>query len=107
MVSVSVNPMKYAGCTLTLPALALTFGVASSWGAALNAAGVPNFHQVNENIYRGAQPTNEGWQSLAKLGIKVVVDLRREGEDGEHTVAAEKKAVEAAGMRFVHVPMKG
>ncbi len=64
--------------------------------------GVPNFHQVDGNIYRGAQPTGQGWTSLERLGVKTVIDLRREGE---HSIKAEQRAVEAAGMRYVNVPM--
>ena len=75
--------------------------------AQVQAPGVPNFHQVSELIYRGAQPGAEGWKSLATLGVKTVIDLRRENEDGEHSVAAERKAVEAAGMRYVNVPLNG
>jgi len=70
------------------------------------AAGIPNFHQVNERLYRGAQPADSGWDSLAKLGVKVVVDLRRDGEEG-HSIAAEAHAVQAAGMRYVNIPMNG
>ena len=66
--------------------------------------GVPNFHQVDGNIYRGAQPTAQGWASLERLGVKSVIDLRR---DGEHSIKAEQRAVEAAGMRYVNVPMSG
>jgi hypothetical protein len=40
------------------------------------APGVPNFHQVNAHLYRGGQPNDAGWSSLAKLGVKTVVDLR-------------------------------
>jgi tyrosine-protein phosphatase SIW14 len=36
--------------------------------------------------------------------VKTVVDLRR---DGEHSVKAEQQAVEAAGMHYVNVPLKG
>jgi len=68
------------------------------------APGVPNFHQVNERIYRGAQPKGEGWDCLAKLGVKTVVDLRRESE---HSCKAEQRAVEAAGMHYVNVPLSG
>ena len=50
---------------------------------------------------------NEGWANLAKLGVKTVIDLRREGEDGEHSTKAEAKAVQAAGMHYVNVPMNG
>jgi protein tyrosine/serine phosphatase len=67
------------------------------------AHGVANFHQVDEHVYRGAQPTEEGLKSLAKLGVKTIVDLRG---GGDHT-AWEQKAVEALGMRYVHVPLRG
>src|SRR5450432_3025944 len=59
----------------------------------VQAAGIPNFHQVNERLYRGAQPADSGWDSLAKLGVKVVIDLRRDGEEG-HSIAAEAHAVQ-------------
>ncbi|MGD0361321.1 MAG: tyrosine-protein phosphatase [Bryobacteraceae bacterium] len=74
------------------------------WGADVAVPGVPNFHQVNERVYRGAQPRAEGWSSLAKLGIKTVIDLR---EEGEHSLQSEQKAVEAAGMHYVNVPLAG
>lgn len=64
-------------------------------------SGVPNFHQVNERIYRGAQPTVEGLQALAKMGVKTVVDLRREAAQARR----EQEVVEALGMKFLSVPM--
>jgi len=76
--------------------------VSTSVWAVDAAPGVPNFHQVNEHIYRGAQPKGAGWNSLAELGIKTVIDLRPESE---HSCKAEKRAVEAAGMRYVNVPL--
>lgn len=66
--------------------------------------GVDNFHKVNEKLYRGAQPSAEGWASLKKLGVHTVVDLRR---PTEHSIADEKKAVEAAGMQYVNFAMNG
>jgi tyrosine-protein phosphatase SIW14 len=79
------------GTTLIIP-----FGL-----AAAQPAGVPNFHQVNERIYRGAQPTLEGFQALAKMGIKTIVDLRHEAAQ----VLGEQRMVEALGMKFLSVPM--
>ena len=38
------------------------------------------------------------------MGVKTVIDLRREDE---HSTAEEAKAVAAAGMIYVNVPMKG
>jgi tyrosine-protein phosphatase SIW14 len=65
--------------------------------------GVSNFHQVNDHIYRGAQPAAQGFAELAKLGIKTIVDLR---ESGDRSLS-ERKAVEAAGMRYLSFPMAG
>ena len=74
------------------------------WAADVAAPGVPNFHQVNERIYRGGQPTGEGWNSLAKLGVKTVVNLRYESDQ---FAGSEARAVEAAGMHYVNVRLKG
>lgn len=71
--------------------------------AAAQVAGVENFHRVNDRIYRGAQPTDAGFQNLAKLGVKTIIDLRE--TDGRS--AAEKKAVENAGMHYINIPLQG
>ena len=71
--------------------------------AAQEPAGVHNFHQVNEHIYRGAQPSTEGFQSLAKLGIKTIIDLREPGSRS----TSERKVVEANGMRYISIPLNG
>src|SRR5205085_4614093 len=56
-----------------------------------------------EKFYRGAQPSELGFASLAKMGVHTILDLRE--TDGRSL--AEKKAVEAAGMRYVNIPMQG
>jgi tyrosine-protein phosphatase SIW14 len=83
-----------------LAALGVLCGAAS---AAPDVQGVPNFHQVNERVYRGARPTIQGITNLSKLGVKTVVDLR---ETSGETVA-EEKAVKSAGMIYVSIPMSG
>src|SRR4051794_29945385 len=65
--------------------------------------GISNFDRVDEHVYRGAQPTTEGFDYLAKLGVKSILDLREADARGE----AEERAVSAAGMRYVNVPMTG
>ena len=65
--------------------------------------GVKNFQCVDENVYRGAQPSGEGFANLAKLGVKTVIDLREAGSRS----AAEEQAVKAAGMSYINVPMTG
>ena len=83
---------------------ALAIGIASFPGfAQTNLAGVPNFHQVNDHVYRGAQPTDQGFQSLAKLGVKTIVDLREAGDRS----TSERSLAEADGMRYVTIPFQG
>ena len=65
--------------------------------------GIKNFDQVDAHVYRGGQPTDAGFQYLAKLGVKTIVDLREAG----HRSQAEQHAVTSAGMKYVNVPMSG
>ena len=87
------------------PILLSLFSVAA-WAGNAQVPGIQNFEKVNDHIYRGAQPDGKAWQKLAELGVKTVIDLRRDGEKG-HSLAAERAAVKAAGMRYVSVPMEG
>src|SRR5215813_9002000 len=89
---------------ILMASLSLALTSISAWAATDNVPGIPNFHQINAQVYRGGQPTDDGWKSLVKLGVKTVIDLRR---PNEHDTAAERRAVQAAGMRYINVPMNG
>jgi protein-tyrosine phosphatase len=65
--------------------------------------GIKNFDQVDAHVYRGAQPTGEGFHYLATLGVKTIIDLR-EADSGSR---AEERQVTGAGMQYVNVPMSG
>lgn len=85
---------------------ALLFGTALFAAASdqvVQVNGVENFHQVNDHVFRGAQPSTDGFQNLAKLGVKTVIDLR----EADSRSALEKKAVEADGMRYINIPLAG
>ena len=86
-----------------LAALAvLLIGAASAAraeNARLSAIKIDNFGVVNDHYYRGAQPTSADYPDLAALGVKTVIDLTRDGRDDE------KGLVEAAGMKFVRIPL--
>lgn len=86
-----------------LPATLLLAVVRLGAADTADLPGVHNFHQVNAHVFRGAQPTDEGFQSLAKLGIKVVVDLQEPDSRG----TAEANTVTADGMKYISVPMQG
>ena len=80
--------------------LVLALGVVAS---AADLTGVQNFHQINNHLYRGAQPTPEGFQHLAVLGVHTVLDLREAGS----RAAAEKQVVEKDGMHYINIPFGG
>ena len=67
-------------------------------------AGVSNFQKVNDQVYRGGQPTSDGFKNLAAMGVKTVIDLRLAGE---HSLAEEASWVTADGMRYLSIPLKG
>jgi uncharacterized protein (TIGR01244 family) len=87
----------------TLSSAVLFLGIGLLPCANAQIAGIENFHQVNDHIYRGAQPTTSGFQNLAKMGIKTVIDLR----EADSRSAQEKQAVEAVGMRYINIPLQG
>lgn len=62
---------------------------------------IPNFHQVDEGLYRGGRPNQAGWDKLKSMGIKSVISLRGEDEEG----AEEKETAQSLGMNFYHLPM--
>src|SRR5690242_15985737 len=64
---------------------------------------IKNFQRVDEHVFRGAQPSDEGFQYLASIGVGTVIDLREADERSK----AEERAVTAAGMKYVNVPMTG
>jgi protein tyrosine phosphatase (PTP) superfamily phosphohydrolase (DUF442 family) len=64
-------------------------------------SGIRNFDQVDAHVYRGGQPTEEGFQYLAQLGVKTVIDLRETG----YRSIGERRMVTQAGMTYVNVPM--
>jgi len=71
--------------------------------AGSDASKLPNFHQVDERVYRGAQPAAKDFAILAQMGIKTVLDLR----DGDGHVRSEEKLAKAAGLRYISLPMHG
>lgn len=46
------------------------------WAVPIERPGLPNFHRVSDDLYRGAQPEAEGIRELEKLGVRTIVNLR-------------------------------
>ncbi len=66
-------------------------------------AGVRNFTKVDSTIACGGAVTLEAFEALKQAGYKSVVNLRGASEQG-NDVEAAKKAAEAAGLMYFHLP---
>lgn len=75
-----------------------------SYGEKLAVPGIHNFGRISDQLYRGAQPDAAGVEQLRKFGITTIVDLRRENVAERNR---EKGEAEAAGIRFVGIPVGG
>jgi tyrosine-protein phosphatase SIW14 len=64
----------------------------------IRVPGVANFGEVTPTLFRGAQPTERGFENLSKMGVAIVVDLREGSE-----VQREEREVTALGMKFVAI----
>lgn len=69
--------------------------------AEVRYAELPNFHQVNAQLYRGAQPKAGGVAQLARLGVKTIINLR----GADERTQAEEQAARALGLNFYNVPL--
>ena len=84
------------GLALNLIAVAST---SAKTATAFPNIGIKNFGKLDERFFRGAQPGERDYKDLAALGIKTIIDLR------DDPMSYEKRDVEAAGMRYVNIPM--
>lgn len=71
---------------------------ARPFGLKRKLKGIGNFGEVTPTLFRGAQPTHEGFEALAKMGIEIIVDGR-----GNRT-SSEGKEVGKLGMQYVAIP---
>ena len=86
---------------ITALALAFTFSAVSfaKEVSRFPSVKIKNFGQMDERFYRGARPKDGDYQALAALGVQTVIDLT------DNSIEYEKPAVEAAGLRYVNIPM--
>jgi tyrosine-protein phosphatase SIW14 len=63
----------------------------------------PRLYRVDDNVYRGLQPTRQDVTDLASRGIRTVLDLRGALDHK----GWEQQAVQAAGMRYIRIGMSG
>ncbi|MFL6446797.1 MAG: fused DSP-PTPase phosphatase/NAD kinase-like protein [Bryobacteraceae bacterium] len=66
------------------------------------APDINNFHQVNDHVFRGAQPSPLGLEQVGALGIKRVIDLREPGS----STAFEQKQLKKLGISYINIPFR-
>jgi protein tyrosine phosphatase (PTP) superfamily phosphohydrolase (DUF442 family) len=63
--------------------------------------GVGNFAKVTPKLWRGAQPTEEGFRNLEKAGVKTVISLRDENDDFDNF----SQLGGAKTLKYIRIPM--
>lgn len=98
--NVSRKSVQAQASALVFAVLLLGPAIAHAGSRDLSNIGIDNFGRVNLTYYRGAEPDDDQYDTLAALGIKTVVDLRSDDADAE-----DKLSVERAGMKYAQIPM--
>ena len=67
----------------------------------VSEADIPNFSQVDANLYRGGMPSEQGLRELKAAGVKTIISLANERK----FVDGERAEAEKLGMNFVYIPL--
>lgn len=68
------------------------------FGERRKVKGIANFGEATPKLFRGAQPSEKGFEALSKMGVDTVVDTRG------NRAKSEGKVVKALGMKYVAIP---
>jgi protein tyrosine/serine phosphatase len=84
-----------------LAVVSLIAGPLVSWSQTeKELRGLPNFGRVTDNLYRGGQPTSDGFNALHAMGVGMVVNFR----ESRTEEATEKREVESLGIKYSEIP---
>ena len=62
--------------------------------------GVKNFGKVSKDLWRGAQPTVNGFRNLASAGVKTVISLRADHDDYD-----DFSKLGGTDLKYIRIPM--
>ncbi|MDQ7822300.1 MAG: tyrosine-protein phosphatase [Candidatus Eremiobacteraeota bacterium] len=68
----------------------------------ISLPGLPNAGKLSEGLYRGAQPTKEGYKTLKDMGVKTVINFRTTAGEREK----EAKELKKLGIGYVELPIE-
>lgn len=63
--------------------------------------GVGNFSRLDDHVWRGKAPTDEGYRNLAALGVSTIVDLRAESDVEDRDALFDELGIEG-----VRIPIR-
>ena len=90
---------KYIFTQFSMILLTISF-ISCSAFARSSVEDLPNFRQVNSNIYRGGRPTAQGLKILKQKGIKLVINLENSAKD----IRFEQRNLMGTSIEFVSLP---
>ena len=102
----SRGTVRSLGLVLMLLALALTPATSLIAGAQQTAQDpaatttIKNFGKVDDNYYRGSQPSKVQMEELKRLGVKTIIDLRKD------KVASASDWATGAGLQYFNITMQ-
>lgn len=73
--------MSAVATLLLLSLLTQTPDRPQQWAKPLELPGLPNLHQVDQGVFRSAQPESGAQASLKQLGVRSVINLRFSADD--------------------------
>lgn len=87
-----------AGC----PAMRPTTPPTRSWAQPCDTciAGVENFAKVSPTLWRGSQPTEDGFRNLEMAGVKTIINLRDYHDDYDDFAMLGR-----TNLKYIHIPM--
>ena len=103
---VSTTMLRDLGLVILLLATAVVWpptparSTAAAQVAATSTTTLKNFGKVNDSYYRGSQPGENEIGQLKRLGVKTIIDLRKD------KVSQEAEWVSKAGMKYFNIPMR-
>ena len=69
----------------------------AGWAKPVVSTALQNCYQLDEALYRSAQPDRKGFEEARKKGIRTIINLRSEHSDA--------KLVEGLGLNLIEIPL--
>lgn len=96
------EPMRFKPSAGQMVTLLLSWMMLGASGPPLASQNNPifAFYELAPGLYRGGQPTEEGYRRLKELGVRTILNFRHEKDQIEW----DRKQAQKWGMRYVSLP---